>query len=78
MTLLREELDTEREGSRRNAATKYETEINHHSVPCQMCGQPYYLDDATYAKAIKGFEWDISEVRFYCDDCMEQSAEEEH
>ena len=77
MTLRREELDIEREGSRRNTPTKYKTEINHHSVPCQLCGQPYYLDVATDARVLKRFDWDISEGRFDCEDCLEQGAEEE-
>ncbi|HEU4391243.1 MAG TPA: hypothetical protein VFV34_25820 [Blastocatellia bacterium] len=78
MNRLREGLNPEEAPQETARPTRYRTKENRHELNCATCGQHLFVDDDTLRKATAVREGDESEIAFYCDDCEELTAEEEH
>jgi hypothetical protein len=66
------------DGKSKNRSTRHATEINAHAVPCSVCSETFYVDEATYDKVTTALEYDPSDNPFVCDDCEAEYTEEEH
>jgi hypothetical protein len=78
MDRLRENLNPEEAPREVPRPTRYRSERNRHELSCAACGEHYYVDDETLRKATAVREGDESDIAFYCEDCEEEGAEDEH
>jgi hypothetical protein len=59
-------------------ATRHKTRNNRFRLHCAECGELYYVDSAAFRQATSALEGDVSEIRFCCDQCEQERAEEEY
>lgn len=78
MRRLKEELDTNEEGTAAERATKHRTSKNLYEVQCSACGDTYYVDQHVLGQVESATEFDATESRFTCDDCEEEYEEDEY
>jgi Zn finger protein HypA/HybF involved in hydrogenase expression len=78
MHRLREELDTNEEGTATEGATKHRTSRNLYEVQCSACGDTYYVDQHVLREVESASEFDAAENRFTCEDCEEEYQEDEY
>lgn len=78
MNRLKEGLSPEEISQQVVQPTRYRTKQNRHELSCSACGEHFYVDDEVLRKATAVREGDESEIAFYCEDCEEDTAEDEH
>jgi hypothetical protein len=77
MVRLRETVNSEERQGLTLGPTRHITATNHYGVHCADCGELYYVDESTMGRIRSAHEGDRSEVPFRCDDCEDESAEQE-
>lgn len=71
---IREELDVDKFDSVK-IPTRLRTDENTKFVTCSMCGDAYYVDEATFTSLSRAVGYD-PDNRFMCPRCEEENAAE--
>ena len=74
----RQEIDADAAHVERSPATRHRTDVNRFEVPCGVCGQAFFVDEATSERVRERLGYDPSDNPFCCDDCEGEYADEEH
>lgn len=72
--MLRSEQNPEEQRGLQEGPTSYKTPVNSFEVRCGMCGDLYYVDEATFGGIRTAVEAGLDNP-FMCADCEEESDE---